>query len=78
MPDIYVAKKTGGRHPKEYSSVMAEHRPTKNPLSAFVVRPKKVTFETQEREEYVLLLLRRHFITNVPWIVMVMVMMLVP
>src|SRR3989344_3865887 len=55
MPDIFVATK--GRGPKEYSSVMAEHRQTKNPLAAFVVRPKSLTFVTQEAQEKVLLML---------------------
>ncbi|MBI4034952.1 MAG: PH domain-containing protein [Candidatus Chisholmbacteria bacterium] len=57
---------------------MAEHRQTKNPLAAFVVRPKRIKFETQEAEEYVLLLLRRHFITNVPWIMVTVVMVVAP
>ena len=76
MPDIFVATK--GRGPKEYSSVMAEHRQTKNPLAAFVVRPKSLTFETQEAQEKVLLLLRRHVITNLPWMAGAVLMSLAP
>lgn len=85
MPDIYIAEtakkrkeRKSFRGPKEYSSVMAEHRQTRNPLAAFAVRPRKVKFETQDPEEYVLLLLRRHVITNVPWIVVAMIMLVVP
>lgn len=85
MPDIYIAEtakkrkeRKSFRGPKEYSSVMAEHRQTRNPLAAFAVRPRKVKFETQDPEEYVLLLLRRHVITNVPWIVVAMIMLAVP
>mgnify|MGYP001570126680 CR=1 FL=1 len=85
MPDIYIAEtakkrkeRKSFRGPKEYSSVMAEHRPTRNPLAAFAVRPRKIKFETQDPEEYVLLLLRRHVITNVPWIVVAMIMLAVP
>lgn len=76
MPDIFVAPKE--RSPKEYSSVMAERKPTRNPLAAFVVRPKKIKFEIQDREEKVLLLLRRHWITNVPWILGVLLMSVAP
>lgn len=74
MPDIYVTP----RKPKDYSSVMAKYGPTKNPLAAFVVRPRRVRFETQDPEEYVLLLLRRHVITNVPWILAAVVMAVAP
>lgn len=88
MPDIFIAPEAlkrkeqqsvkSVRSAKQYSSVMAEHRQTKNPLAAFVVRPKSLTFETQEAEEKVLLLLRRHLITNVPWILGAVLMSLAP
>ena len=66
------------RSSKEYSSVMAESKPTRHPLAAFVVRPRRLKFETQDAEEKVLLLLRRHVITNVPWILAAVVMSLGP
>lgn len=44
-------------------------RQTVNPLSSFAVNPRSVSFETQETDETVILLLRRHVVTNVPWIV---------
>ncbi len=80
MPDIYVAgtPKKGKRRFKEYSAVMAEAQPTENPLAAFMVRPKKLRFATQESEEAVLLLLRKHWITNVPWILLVVGMVIAP
>jgi hypothetical protein len=91
MPDIFIAPEAlkvekrkeyksikGGRSAKEYSSVMAQHQRTRNPLAAFMVRPKNLTFETQEAQEKVLLLLRRHLITNVPWIAGAVLMSLAP
>lgn len=39
-----------------------------SPFSAFCLYPEKVTFQNQEQDETIILLLRRHFITNVPWI----------
>ena len=89
MPDIFIAESNSAKSvkaaerksiksPKEYSSVMAEHRQTRNPLAAFVVRPRQLTFETQEAQEKVLLLLRRHVITNVPWIAGAVLMSLAP
>lgn len=49
-----------------------------NPLSSFFRWPEKVAFETQEKDEKVVLLLRRHPITNVPWIVMTVILILAP
>ncbi len=47
-------------------------------LSAFMVRPKGIHFETQEPLEEVLLLMRRHPITNVSWILSVIALLTVP
>lgn len=47
-------------------------------LAAFVERPRKMRFETQTHDEEVVLLLRRHWFTNLSWIFLVLVMTLVP
>ncbi|NMC36592.1 PH domain-containing protein [Candidatus Beckwithbacteria bacterium] len=47
-------------------------------LSGFKTFPTKVKFETQEDQEKIILLLRRHFITNVSWIVTSFIMVLAP
>ena len=86
MPDIFVAdshkprrhKKHAYRAAVEYSTVMEEEKPTKNPLAAFVIRPRKLHFETQDKKEQILMLLRRHLITNVPWILIVLIGLIVP
>lgn len=41
---------------------------TSNPIAAFATKPVGVRFETQTDEEEIVLLLRKHWITNVPWI----------
>lgn len=49
----------------------SKHKPkehTQNPLSSFFYFPEKVNFETRERKEKVVLLLRRHIVTNIKWI----------
>lgn len=53
-------------------------RKTKNPLASFISFPSKVHFETQQREEPIVLLLRRHWITNISWILLVVLMILGP
>lgn len=66
MPDIFSAKS-----PKNGS--------LKNEaLSSFMIEPKHVRFETQEQEEKILLLMRRHPITNIGWIVISLLLVVVP
>ena len=47
-------------------------------LSSFSYLPKKVNFETREKEEKVILLLRRHPFTNISWIFIGLLMSAVP
>ena len=49
-----------------------------NPLSAYCYIPDHLNFETQDKKEKVVLLLRRHPITNIPWIILTMLMILAP
>lgn len=88
MPDIYVAKekkkktkkKTPKEKPAENESVADKliTQRTVNPFASLVIRPKNVTFETQESKEKVILLSRRHFITNLKWILLVLVLFFLP
>jgi hypothetical protein len=94
MPEVYNANsnssknlnKSGGhkvgrkrkRKSTEYSEVMQQQSPTRNVLATFAVRPPGVRFETQDKEEEVLLLLRRHIITNVGWFLTFILMLLAP
>lgn len=47
-------------------------------LSSFSYLPKKVSFETRGKEEKVILLLRRHSLTNLPWILIGILMIASP
>jgi hypothetical protein len=47
-------------------------------FSAFIPQPKNIKFETQEDDEKVLLLLRRHVVTNIPWILISLLLLIVP
>jgi hypothetical protein len=47
-------------------------------FSAYIMHPKGVQFANQEPDEIVLLFLRRHFITNVPWILATIFLFLFP
>ncbi len=49
-----------------------------HPLTAFAVNPMSLRFETQEEAEKVILFLRQHFIVNVPWILVAIVLVIAP
>jgi membrane protein YdbS with pleckstrin-like domain len=57
-----------------------EHLPghTHNPLSAYCYYPENVNFETREKEEKIVLLMRKHPITNLRWILISILMVLAP
>lgn len=81
MPDLYTSEEKEAEPNKEVEKeeekkvAKPEEKKSKidleetsNPISAFATRPVGVRFETQTDEEEIILLLRRHWITNVPWI----------
>ena len=47
-------------------------------LAAFVKNPKHTFFESQEKQEKILYLLRRHVVTNTGWLVGVFIMFIIP
>jgi len=70
MPDIYIAP---SKRKKEKLRKFANH-----PLAALMVKPDNVRFETQKKKEKIIFLLRRHWITNLPWLLTAAVMVVVP
>lgn len=77
MPDVFTgnnqSKKTNSESAakEKLHPVTLLNRPASKPhlFSTFCPNPIGVTFETQEPDEKIILLLRRHFITNLRWIV---------
>jgi len=53
-------------------------RHSRNPFTALAVDPVSVSLEMQERDETIELIIRRHVITNIQWIFLVLVAMTVP
>ena len=82
MPDIFV----GSSKPKtEEKKVNLENvhltqsmKKAFGFLTAFAVRPSRIRYEAQEKDEKIVLFLRRHFFTNVGWIVATFCLALVP
>lgn len=53
-------------------------RKTPHFFSSFFQNPGGLSFQEQEKNEEIILLLRRHFITNVPWILFVLFLAILP
>lgn len=50
-----------------------------NSLASFWILPsKKIRFETQEADEEILVILRQHWLTNIPWLLLSLVMFWAP
>lgn len=69
MPDLYVAqdKRKSKVLPTEKKEKQVRNYRT-SPLSSFVRNPHDWHFETQEQKEKIVLFLRKHPVTNIPWI----------
>lgn len=55
-----------------------EPRPTNRLLSSFAFFPPSANFETQSHEEKIILLLRRHPVTNIPWLLLAILLLIAP
>lgn len=69
MKDIFVSPK------KKEVSLNEKHIHT---FSSFCQNPYGISFQSQEEDEKILLFLRRHFITNVPWIIIGLFLTVLP
>lgn len=47
-------------------------------LSAFLVNPTDIRFDSQEEDEKIVFLLRRHVVTTIPWILVVVILAILP
>jgi uncharacterized membrane protein YdbT with pleckstrin-like domain len=75
MPDIFVSHKT---HP--IKKTLYKDLPTMvhNPLSSIVYCPENMKFETMDNDEKIVLFLRKHWITNLGWTLMTLILFAVP
>ena len=66
-----MTEKKERRPPEEYSEVMRHLKPNGNPLGQFIPYPKGYGVEILAKEEEMLLLVRKHWITNFKWVLVV-------
>ncbi|NCN83220.1 MAG: PH domain-containing protein [Candidatus Pacebacteria bacterium] len=73
MPDRHHKRKVD-----EYSEVMSREKYSSNPVTAFLTKPLKTFFASQSREEEIILLLRKHPITQIRWVLTTLVLAVLP
>lgn len=85
MPTLFVSpakqitpKTTVNKVSKKQFIASNEPPTLMRPLTAFAVNPQGLRFETQEEQEVVILFLRQHFIINVPWILITILLLIAP
>lgn len=82
MPDLYTSDQPKEPSVKEVKkTTKRDFLPPKcgHSLSSFLALPKKcVRFDTQDPEEEILLILRRHWITNIPWFLVAVILLFAP
>lgn len=73
MPNVFIAEGV----PVEQDREDHGHKHA-NPFSSYIRRPHHIRFENQTKKEEILLLLRPHMITNVPWMLITIFMVFLP
>lgn len=72
MPDIFTSS------PSTSPSASPALAPHSHHFASFCEHPDGIHFEHQEKDEHILLFLRKHFITNFTWIVSVFFLLILP
>jgi hypothetical protein len=87
MPDIFVDTKTDqpqmqehplGNQGNSIHALIQKDEHSMGLLSAYCLKPQGVSFVNQEPDEKILLFLRRHGVTNVPWILSTVFFFIIP
>lgn len=77
MPDIFVSRRENSDSETRKEELLTLQSRF-NPLSPFWYKPERVKFINKDPEEKVILLLRRHPITNLGWILSSFLMLIAP
>ena len=81
MPDVFVAPSTSLPQEEEPTALPAQAvLPQKSPapFAALMVNPTRVYFQNQDQDEQIILLLRKHWVTNLGWVITSFLMLLLP
>lgn len=75
MPDIFISPTPS---PAESAPEPQKTSLFSQAFSSFLMRPKGLSFQTQSANEIIILFLRRHAITNVPWVLIAGLLLILP
>lgn len=91
MPDIFISKPKKDVPQKELEEKLPVTKEMKlekkknnhetykfNPLSSFIYHPRDVNFANKDSEEEIILILRKHQITNIKWMLIAVLMLFAP
>jgi hypothetical protein len=80
MPELFSSSKNEVKKPITKKKPLYKELPMqeRRPLSSFLMRPDGVHFETKEEEEEIILFLRKHWVTNIPWMFISILMFATP
>lgn len=78
MTDIFVAPKKHNKQKGKNAESILIDQPHMNVLSSFCQNPQGVSFETQKGTESIILFLRSHFLTNLSWIIISIILVILP
>lgn len=73
-----TTEKKSRRSISDYSEVMSKFSPSTSSLTSFAAMPRRTSFSSQAQGEQIVLLLRRHPITQIKWIVIAVIMAAIP
>lgn len=66
------------KNKEKSGDMILNEKHTPSPFSSFCLNPVGIHFQNQEGDEEIVFLVRRHFITNSPWILVSFIALLVP
>lgn len=82
MPTIFTSqpssKPLSPLSPLSPKTLQPKTKPSHHLLAALVYRPQQVKFESQGKKEAVILLMRRHWVTNIGWILGTLIFLFLP
>src|SRR5690242_14319505 len=80
MPDIFSQPESEEKETPQTNqgTIITPHPHTLNLFSTFAHHPQGVLLAEQEENEQIILLLRKDFITNVPWITITFILLMLP
>ncbi len=83
MPDVFKSTSDSGPNVTRHRHLpnkdeLAAYGHTRNRLTAYCYYPDHVRFVGADKEEKIVLLLRRHAITNIPWIFVSILLLFTP